>query len=102
MKKANFKPALTKDEKKLVDFARKKILEYSKMRKAKGLYDSLYAFVLSDGGNIYVGKPLESNLSPANHCAEAQAISVMLLEETEKAKIKSILIFFYIPYLIFQ
>ena len=83
---------LTNEEKKLVEFAKRAIVKYSKKRKEKGLYDTIHAFVLSSSGKIYSGTPLESNLPPTNHCAEAHAISNMRLEETEKTKIKSILV----------
>lgn len=80
------------EEKKLIEYAKRAIVKYCKKRRAKGLYDVIYAFVLSDSGKIYSGAPLESNLPLTNICAEAHAISNMCLEETDKAKIKSILV----------
>jgi cytidine deaminase len=80
------------DEKKLIDYAKKKIMQYCKMRKSKGLYDLIYAFVLSDSGKIYDGVATESNQPQAGICAERHAINNMLLAETEKAKIVSIFV----------
>jgi len=80
------------NEKKLIKYARNKILQYCKMRKSKGLYDIIYAFVLSDSGKIYDGAAAESNQPQAGFCAERHAIGNMLLAETEKAKIISIFV----------
>ncbi len=82
----------TRDEKKLIDYSKKKILEYSKYRKENGLYDIIHAFVLSESGKIYDGTCFESNLPQTCICAETHAVSNMLQAETEKAKIKSLLV----------
>ncbi len=86
----------TADEERLIEYAKLKVLEYSKLRKSKGLYDTIYAFVLSNAGNFYDGVPLELP-SGVGFCAERHAIANMLLKETEKAKIKSILVASPVP-----
>lgn len=83
---------LTREEEKLVDNAKKRILEHARSRKESGLYDVLYAFVLSESGEIYEGKPFESNQPSFNFCAERHAINAMQFEETEETTIKSILV----------
>lgn len=80
----------TSDEKKLIEYARKRILQYCKMRKSKDLYDVIYAFVLSESGKIYEGTPLEVVQPNGSFCAERHAIANMVLAESEKAKIVSI------------
>jgi len=80
------------NEKKLIDYARKKILQYCKMRKSKGLNDIIYSFVLSDSGKIYDGASIICNLRQAGYCAERHAIGNMLLAESEKAKIVSLFV----------
>ena len=82
---------LTLDERKLVEYARGRVLEICESRKGKGLYDVTVAFVLSDGGNVYEGIPLELP-SGTGFCAERHAIANMVLNETEKAKIKILLV----------
>ena len=82
----------TPDERKLINHAKKAIVKYNKLRKAKGGIDTLYAFVLSDSGKIYDGACFETNLSHSNICAERHAIANMVLNETYKAKVKSIVV----------
>lgn len=84
--------AFSSDEKKLIGYARNKVLQYCKLRKSKGFCDLFYSFVLSDSGRIYDGAAAESNQPQAGFCAERHAIANMLLAETEKAKIVSILV----------
>lgn len=84
--------AFSSDEKKLIGYARSKVLQYCKLRKSKGFYDLFYSFVLSDSGKIYGGVASESKQPQAGFCAERHAIANMLLAETEKAKIVSILV----------
>lgn len=81
----------TPEEKKLVDFSKAKILEYVKARKNKELYDIIFAFVVSDSGSMYEGSAFEPQQPYAGFCAERHAIANMILTETEKAKIISIL-----------
>ena len=83
---------LNQYEKKLIEFAKKNFPKFLEKRRKKGLYDTYYACVLSDSGNIYEGSPFISNLESATICAERVAIANMVLAETEKAKIKSILV----------
>ncbi|RLG20643.1 hypothetical protein DRN74_04960 [Candidatus Micrarchaeota archaeon] len=82
----------TKDEKKLIEFAKKNFPKLLERRRKKGLYDTYYACVLSNSGNIYEGSPFISNLGSATICAERVAIANMVFYETEKAKINSILV----------
>jgi len=86
---------LTKDEKKLVEYAKKAVVRYNKKRHAKGKHewnvDTVYAFVMSDTGKIYDGACLETTVS-GGVCAERHAIANMVLNETYRAKIKSIVI----------
>jgi cytidine deaminase len=89
-------PGLSKDERKLVDYAKKAIVEYNKQRHAKGEVDTIYAFVLSDSGKIYEGACLESAIS-AGVCAERVAIGNMFLKETYKSKIKCVVTFDPVP-----
>jgi cytidine deaminase len=88
---------LTKDEQKLVDYAKKAVAKYNAQRKAKGGIDTIYAFVLSDSGKIYDGACLESTIESAGVCAERLAIGNMILNETYKAKIISVVTFDPVP-----
>ena len=81
----------TKDEKKLIEYTKKKVSEHVKKRKGAGLYDALYAFVLSESGKIYEGTPIECTQQNANCCAERVALANMILNETENAKVSCIL-----------
>ncbi len=83
---------LTEDEEELVSYAREKIVEHAQKRWEEGLYDVLYAFVLSDNGGIYAGKPFESNQPSFNVCAERHAINQMQYEESEQATVEAILV----------
>ncbi len=84
--------SLSRHEKKILDHARKKILVHAKKRRDAGLYDVLYSFVLSENNNIYWGVPLESNVGNLGTCAERVAIANMVANETENARIKTILV----------
>lgn len=83
---------LTPNEQELVDYSKKAIVKYNKLRKAKGGIDTLYAFLMSDSGKIYEGACLEVNIQHANICAERHAIANMILKESYKAKIESIVV----------
>lgn len=80
---------LTPEEKRLFEHAKEAIVKYNRMRHAKGDIDTLYGFVLSDSGAIYDGACYEPQ--PAI-CGERHAIATMVLQESNKAKIKSILV----------
>ncbi len=80
------------DQKKLIEYAKKAIVKYNKLRKAKGGIDTLYAFVMSDSGKIYDGACFEPNISHATVCGERHAITNMVLKESYKAKIKAVVI----------
>lgn len=83
---------LIPEEKRLVDYSKETIIKYNKIRHAHDGIDTLYSFLLSDNGKIYDGACYESNLSHASICAERHAIANMILQESYKAKIKSIVI----------
>lgn len=83
---------LSEEEKKLVEYAKKAIVEYNKMRHANGGIDTLYSFVLSDSGKIHDGACYEPKLAQAAVCGERHAIANMILQESYKAKINSIVV----------
>ena len=83
---------LTSEEKKLIEFSKKAIIKYNKIRHANGGIDTLYSFLLSNGGNIYDGASYEPNIAHASVCGERCAITNMVLQESYKAKIKSIVV----------
>ena len=83
---------LTTEEKRLVEYAEKAIAQYNRMRHSNGGIDTLYAFLISDSGQIYDGASFEPNIAHSNFCAERCAIASMVLKESYKAKIKSIVV----------
>ena len=84
--------AYSTDEKRLIEHAKKAIIDYNAKRKTKGGIDTLYAFLMSDSGSIYDGACFETTISNANICAERHAIANMVLAETYKATIKHIVV----------
>jgi len=80
----------TPDETRLVEYAKEAIVKYNKIRHMNGGMDTLYSFLLSDKGNIYDGASFEPNIAHASVCAERCAIANMVLQESYKAKTKSI------------
>jgi cytidine deaminase len=83
--------SFTPHEKKLISYAKKAVVKYNKLRQSKGGIDTLYSFVLSDSGKIYDGACLETNFA-ANICAERHAIANMILKESYRAKVRSIVV----------
>ena len=83
---------LTQDEQKLVDHAKEAVVAYNKMRHAKGGIDTLYSFLISDSGVFYDGACFESNTAHATVCGERHAIQNMILKESYKARVKSIIV----------
>lgn len=83
---------LTPDEERLVKHSQEAVVKYNKVRHAKGGIDTLYSFLLSDSGKIYDGASYEPNIAHASVCGERCAISNMVLQESYKAKIKSIVV----------
>ncbi len=83
---------LTTEEKKLVEYAKKAVVKYNKIRHANGGIDTLYSFLLSDSGKIHEGGCFEPNLAHASVCGERHAITNLILQESYKAKIKSIVV----------
>jgi cytidine deaminase len=80
------------DEKKLIEHAKIRVPKLLKLRRKKGVYDTLFAFLMSDSGNIYEGIPLLTDMFNGTIHAETNAIANMRLKETEKAKIRAIFI----------
>lgn len=89
--------SFTQDERKLINHAKEMVIKYNKQRHANGGIDTIYAFVLSDSGKIYDGACLESTIGAAGVCAERLAIGNMILKETYKAKIISVVTFDPVP-----
>jgi cytidine deaminase len=83
---------MTADEMKLVEYSKEAIIKYNKIRHSNGGIDTLYAFLLSEKGSIYDGASFEPNIAHASVCAERCAIANMVLQESYKAKIKSIVV----------
>lgn len=83
---------LTLAEKKLINHAKKAVIKYNKLRRKKGGIDTLYSFLISDSGKIHDGACLETEISQATICGERHAIANLVLNESYKAKIKSIVV----------
>ena len=83
---------LAPEEKALVEHAKEAVVKYNTIRHENGGIDTLYAFLLSDSGNIHDGACYEPNLAHATVCGERHAIANMILHESYKARIKSIVI----------
>ncbi len=83
---------LTPEEKKLVEYAKEAVIKYNKIRHANGGIDTLYSFLLSDSEKIHDGACYEPNLAHATVCGERHAIANKILQESYKAKIKSIVV----------
>lgn len=83
---------LTPEEKKLTDYSKEAIVRYNNIRHANGGIDTLYSFLISDSGKIHDGACFEANIRHASICAERLAIANMVLQESYKAKIKSIVV----------
>lgn len=82
---------LTPEEEKLVEHAKGAIVKYNIIRHENGGIDTLYSFVLSDKGGIYDGACYEANGS-RTICGERHAIANLILQESYKTKIKSIIV----------
>lgn len=80
---------LTVEEQKLVEHAKEAVVKYNKMRHTKGDIDTLYGFVLSNNGAVYDGACYESK---PTICGERHAIANMVLQESNAANIKSIVV----------
>lgn len=83
---------LTADETRLVEYAEEAVVNYNKIRHANAGIDTLYAFLLSERGHIYDGASFEPDIPHASVCAERCAIASMVLQESYKGKIKSIVV----------
>ena len=83
---------LPPEEEKLVEYVKEAIVKYNKVRHANGGIDTLYSFLLSDSGKMYDGASYEPNIAHASVCGERCAIANMVLQESYKAKIKSIVV----------
>lgn len=83
---------LTSEEGKLVEYAKEAVVKYNKIRHTNGGIDTLYSFLLSSNGKIFDGASYEPNIAHASVCAERGAIANMILQESHKGKIKSIVV----------
>ena len=83
---------MTADEIKLVEYSKKAIVKYNKIRHANAGIDTLYAFLLSEAGKIYDGASFEPDIPHASICGERCAIANMVLRESYKARVKSIVV----------
>jgi cytidine deaminase len=88
---------LTKEERKLIDHAKKMVVKYNNQRNARGELATIYAFVLSDSGKIYEGACMESTIGSGRVCAERVAISSMFTKETYASKIACVVTFDPVP-----
>jgi cytidine deaminase len=89
---------LSEETQYLLDYAENKILKFSQKRRDSGLNDSLYAFVRSESGNMYMGKPFECNhQSQFNICAERHAMNSMQLNETVESSVGQVLVASPVP-----
>lgn len=84
--------AFSSSEKKLIEYAKKAVVKYNKLRKSRSGIDTLYAFAMSDSGNIYDGACFETSISSGKICGERHAIANMILNESYKAKVKHIVV----------
>ena len=83
---------LTPEEQKLVEYSKEAIIKYNKIRHVNGGVDTLYSFLLTNSGKIHDGACFETKLGHASICAERHAVANMILQESYKAKIKSIVV----------
>jgi cytidine deaminase len=84
---------LTPNEQKLVDYSKKAIVEYNKMRHEHGDINTLYSFVMSNNKwEIYDGVCFEPNIAQATVCGERHAIQNMVLKESNHARIETIVV----------
>jgi cytidine deaminase len=79
---------LTPEEKKLIEHAKEAVVKYNSIRHANGGIDTVYAFLLSESGQIYDGAALE----PSIICAERHAVANLTLQESYNAKIRAIIV----------
>ncbi len=82
----------TSGEKELIEYSKEAVIKYNIMRHANNGIDTLYSFILSVSGNIYDGASYEPNIAHASVCGERCAITNMVLQESYKARIKSIVV----------
>jgi cytidine deaminase len=83
---------LTAEEQALVEYSKDAIIRYNTVRHANGGIDTLYSFLLSDSGKIHDGASFEPIIAHATVCGERCAIANMVLQESYKAKITSIVV----------
>ena len=83
---------ITSEEQHLIEHAKEAIVKYNTIRHERGGIDTLYAFILSDSGNIHDGACYEPDVAHATVCGERHAIANMILQESYKASITSIVV----------
>jgi len=82
----------TSNEERLVAYAKEAIIKYNRQRHARGGIDTLYAFLISESGNIYDGSSFEPNIPHAGVCGERHAIANLVMNEAYNLKIESIVV----------
>ena len=82
----------TDEEKKLIEHAKVAFPKQIALRHSNELFETIYSCIISDSGKIYEGIPFESKIANAAICCERLAIANMRLNETEKARVKAVLV----------
>jgi len=83
---------LTPAEQNLVEHAKASVVKYNKQRHARGGIDTLYGFLITEGGSIYDGAAFEPNLAHATVCGERHAVANMVMNEGYGSKIESVIV----------
>ena len=81
------------EEEKLIAHAKGSIVRYNRDHHEKGDQDDpLYGFILTDSGSIIDGACFEAGIAHAVVCGERHAIASMVLQESYRSRIKSIVV----------
>ncbi|MEO7219632.1 MAG: hypothetical protein ABIZ73_03315 [Gemmatimonadaceae bacterium] len=83
---------LTRNEQKLVAHAKEGVVKYNRQRHAHGGQDTLYGFLITQGGHFHDGAAFEPNIAQATTCGERHAIANMVMNESYDSKIESIVV----------
>jgi cytidine deaminase len=83
---------LTPVELKLVAHAKAGIVRYNTRRHLRNSLDTLYSFLITDGGDLYDGAAFEPNIAHATVCGERHAIANMVMNDGYTRKIESIIV----------
>lgn len=84
----------TAEENKLINHAKERYTQLRKLWRSKGLNDNYYACILSDSGKMYEAVPFvpPGGLGISETCCERVAMANMCTAETEKARVKIVLV----------